>query len=180
MDLRSRKTENAIKEAFYALRQKKDAGHIRVREICERAQINKSTFYRHYVDIFALEKQVEDEIVKEIVDDICEGPSIHEDTREFFMTLDRAFNGEKNCARKEIMFSEDPCRMLTKVEDALRQRYMESGRYSFEKYILVSYALGGAFSVFRVGTLYIENPDVPAIYEMMSRYMRQTLYANEK
>ncbi|MDO5378156.1 MAG: TetR/AcrR family transcriptional regulator [Clostridia bacterium] len=170
MDLRKKKTEDAIRRAFYDLRKKKTTEYIRVREICERAQINKSTFYRHFSDVFELEEKLEDSIVKEIVDDICTGPSIIQNAEEFFFYLDEAFNGKKNCERKEILFSADPCRLLTKTEDMLRQRMMEEENYSFEDYILIAYALGGAFSVFRVGSLFIKKPDVPAIYGLLAQY----------
>jgi len=175
MDLRSRKTEEAIKKAFYDLRQKKDTTSIRVREICERARINKSTFYRHYTDIFALEKQMEDGIVEEIVEDICEGPSIYEDIEKFFEHVEDAFNGEKNCRRKEILFSCDYSRLLTKVEDLLRQRYLEEYRHSFDEYIRITYILGGAFSTFRVGKYHMQNPNVPEIYKLLIQYTDNTL-----
>ncbi len=180
MDLRSQKTKRAIQEAFYALRVKKHTSRIRVGEICERAQINKSTFYRHYADVFALEGQMENEMVREIVDDIRTGPSIREDAKGFFAALDEAFNGEKNRGRKEVLFSSDPCRLLTKVEDTLRQCYLETEQHSFEDNILISYALGGTFAVFRIGWMYIANPDVPAIYEMLGQYTQRTLLLDQE
>ena len=47
MDIRIRKTEQAIKNAFIELRSKKSLEKITVKELCELAMINKSTFYSH-------------------------------------------------------------------------------------------------------------------------------------
>ena len=54
MDLRIEKTEKGIKNAFIELRSKKPLEKITVRELCEIARINKSTFYSHYKDIYDL------------------------------------------------------------------------------------------------------------------------------
>ena len=54
MDIRMEKTEKAIKNAFIELRSKKPLEKITVKELCSLACINKSTFYSHYEDIYAL------------------------------------------------------------------------------------------------------------------------------
>ena len=53
MDIRIQKTETAIKNAFMELRSRKPVEKITVKELCGLAQINKSTFYTHYDDIYA-------------------------------------------------------------------------------------------------------------------------------
>ena len=58
MDIRIEKTEKAIKNAFLELRAKKPLEKITVKELCALACINKSTFYSHYEDIFALSELV--------------------------------------------------------------------------------------------------------------------------
>ena len=63
MDLRIQKTEHAIKNAFIELRSKKPLEKITVKELCELAMINKSTFYSHYEDIYALSETMEQETV---------------------------------------------------------------------------------------------------------------------
>ena len=54
MDLRVEKTKGSIVNAFLSLRAKKPLEKITVKELCQLARINKSTFYTHYSDIFAL------------------------------------------------------------------------------------------------------------------------------
>ena len=48
------------------LLEEKDFDRISVREICQRADINRSTFYRHYDDINALMNSIEAEFVADI------------------------------------------------------------------------------------------------------------------
>ena len=44
-DLRYIKTEQAIRKTFHELLQEKDVSKITVKELTERAEINKTTFY---------------------------------------------------------------------------------------------------------------------------------------
>ncbi|HJC46949.1 MAG TPA: TetR/AcrR family transcriptional regulator [Candidatus Lachnoclostridium pullistercoris] len=68
MDIRIEKTKRSIVNAFLELRAGKPLEKIRVKELCEKAQINKSTFYAHYRDIFDLAEQLEDEVVRDYLD----------------------------------------------------------------------------------------------------------------
>ena len=59
-------TKTAIRRTFFELLEEKDFDRISVREICQRADINRSTFYRHYDDINALMNSIEAEFVADI------------------------------------------------------------------------------------------------------------------
>ncbi|UKI49656.1 MAG: TetR/AcrR family transcriptional regulator [Clostridium sp.] len=57
------RSKKLIREAFAKiLEEKKDINKISVKEIVERADISKSTFYCHYQDIYAVIEEFEDEI----------------------------------------------------------------------------------------------------------------------
>ena len=60
MDIRIEKTKTAIHNTFLELRSKKPLEKITIKELCEKAQINKSTFYSHYKDIYDLSDQTDD------------------------------------------------------------------------------------------------------------------------
>lgn len=49
-DLRIIKTEKSIKEAFISLVEEKGYNKVKIKDICERALINRNTFYLHYYD----------------------------------------------------------------------------------------------------------------------------------
>ena len=54
MDRRTKYTKNIIKETFINLLEKKELNKITVSEICKIADINRSTFYRYYLDVYDL------------------------------------------------------------------------------------------------------------------------------
>ena len=67
MDIRIARTDRAIEQAFMELRAQKPLEKIKVKELCDLACINKSTFYAHYQDIYALANAMEDEMVEVVV-----------------------------------------------------------------------------------------------------------------
>ena len=66
---RHQDTVKRIQEAMLTLLDEKDFEHITVQDVCIGAEINRSTFYRHYVDIYdlmgKLEKQIQSGIVQQ-------------------------------------------------------------------------------------------------------------------
>ena len=70
MDIRIEKTEKAIRNAFLELRAAKPLEKITVRELCSLACINKSTFYSHYEDIYALSQTLESETITAVLTNI--------------------------------------------------------------------------------------------------------------
>lgn len=67
-DLRYVKTEIAIKEAFYKLIKTDGFSNITVKKIIELANINRSTFYIHYKDVYDLLDQIEEELLNGFVE----------------------------------------------------------------------------------------------------------------
>ncbi|TGE37293.1 TetR/AcrR family transcriptional regulator [Desulfosporosinus fructosivorans] len=65
-DRRVRKTEQAIQAAFAKLLSEKSMENITVKSLCETADINKSTFYLHYKDIYDCADRLRDTIVDEL------------------------------------------------------------------------------------------------------------------
>ncbi len=54
VDLRIRRTQKAIRDAFFALIKEKDFEQITVKDITDRAMISRNTFYLHYSDKYEL------------------------------------------------------------------------------------------------------------------------------
>lgn len=61
--------EQQIQDTFLALLQEKDIAHITVQEICRTANLNRSTFYRHHEDIYALMEQIQKTIFIEFLEE---------------------------------------------------------------------------------------------------------------
>jgi AcrR family transcriptional regulator len=61
-DLRVRRTRKALQTALIELTVERGFADITVRDIAERAMVNRATFYRHYLDKFDLLKQYMEDI----------------------------------------------------------------------------------------------------------------------
>ena len=64
-DARTRYTLMVLKKAFLTLLSEKPLNKISVKELCDLAEINRTTFYKHYEDIFALNASLEEDIIKD-------------------------------------------------------------------------------------------------------------------
>ena len=64
-DHRTRVTHMLIRGAFTDLLRQKPIQNITIKELCERAGINRGTFYSHYTDIYDLRDNIEDEMTRE-------------------------------------------------------------------------------------------------------------------
>lgn len=66
MDLRVRYTRMVIEESFLKLLKEKPVSKITVTEICQLAQINRGTFYKHYPDVPGLLEAMEEDVFRHI------------------------------------------------------------------------------------------------------------------
>ncbi len=64
-DARVRYTKKVLRESLLYFMHYKAITEISVKEVCERAEINRSTFYKHYKDCYDLLEQIESEVLEE-------------------------------------------------------------------------------------------------------------------
>lgn len=65
---RHQNTIAAIEVAFVSLLKEKELKDISVSELCEEAEISRSTFYENYVDVFALANTYAEKIEKSVAE----------------------------------------------------------------------------------------------------------------
>lgn len=65
-DRRVKYTKMVLKESFIKLLEKKDISQVSIKEICEDADINRTTFYAHYTDQYDLLRKIENELLDNI------------------------------------------------------------------------------------------------------------------
>ena len=120
MDNRIEKTKRSIYNAFIELRSKKPLEKLTVKELCEKAQINKSTFYVYYHDVYDLSDKIEDEIVTEVLKNLDGTDNILANSKEFSKSLFYAYNAQT--ALISAVFSDMRAQQLPKkIEAALRE-----------------------------------------------------------
>lgn len=61
------RSKQAIKTAYLDICREKPLDRITVREIIDRADVSRGTFYAHFMDIFDLQEKVEDEFLTETI-----------------------------------------------------------------------------------------------------------------
>lgn len=94
-DARVRYTRMRIEQAFYELLAQKPVSRITVKELCELAEINRATFYKHYADPFDLLEKQEGALLAEMEDHLSQPGS--RGTRELLdMVLGDASDGVRS------------------------------------------------------------------------------------
>lgn len=73
-DRRVRKTKKAIQDVFCELTKEKKLNEITIKELCAKADINKSTFYLHYRDIYDLANSIQNILIGDVCKIIDEYP----------------------------------------------------------------------------------------------------------
>jgi AcrR family transcriptional regulator len=68
LDRKTRYTRKALADSLVELMKDKPFAKITFRELCEKADINRTTFYAHYQDQYDLLKQIEEETLDSIED----------------------------------------------------------------------------------------------------------------
>lgn len=91
-DLRSIKTERAIRKAFHQLAQEKEVNKITVRELVQKAEINKTTFYAHYDTILDFVRALENETIDYIINNLAEFQRLFDDPNVFIDNLYRSLS----------------------------------------------------------------------------------------
>lgn len=69
-DRRIRKTKKVLKESLFELMAQKPMNQITVKEIVERADVNRSTFYNYYTDVLNMVVCIEEEVYQQFLDSI--------------------------------------------------------------------------------------------------------------
>ncbi len=65
MDRRTAYTRRVLKEALLKMLEDRHLEDVTVKEICERADVNRTTFYRNFTDVYDLFEQTERELTEE-------------------------------------------------------------------------------------------------------------------
>lgn len=108
---RTRITKMLMKQAFMLLMKEKQTSRITVREICERAEVNRSTFYLHYREPNDILMELEDEtisLVREALGRIgaIDGPS--PDVSDQLMSFLRYVRHNEDVFRTFLVDNTDP------------------------------------------------------------------------
>lgn len=151
MDLREKKTLRAIRAAFLDLRARLPLERITVKELAQRAEISKATFYLHYRDIYDLSAQLQREVVRSVLESIERPRLLAEDHAAFVNRLFDAFSDHQELI--DVLFSGSQASVLPiSIEGELRElvdrlfpRAREDARFN----VLLTYQIQGAYYAYQ-------------------------------
>ncbi|WP_349673305.1 hypothetical protein [Lacrimispora sp.] len=145
MDLRIQKTLESIEQEFFNLREKMPFNKIRINDLCKNAKINKSTFYRYYMDVFDLSDKLENKIIDQVIGDFTTMNSLFSNPEEFITGLLSSImqHNEKIL----ILFDGRMSVLIDKMEIKIKNHYLTSS-YTPEENIMMSFIIGGTTHVF--------------------------------
>ena len=132
-DQRSRLTKKLIEDAFIDILASKPINNVSVKEVCEKAQINRSTFYSYYEDIYALYDSIKD-IIRENIQAYLESYGKLDKNYNFYNEIFRFFIENKKVVKIFIGMQVDNefvAELLQMAEDKVYSIYKK-------KYLLIN------------------------------------------
>ena len=125
MDLRIKKTKRAIRSAFYELIKEKPLEKITVREIAERAEINKTTFYAHYETVYDLVDQLEQEAVAEVISQLNTAQGLLSSPRAFVKEIYTLLSKNQLCT--ELFSAPAVAQFTAHLHNAILEKVKQDG-----------------------------------------------------
>ncbi len=117
LDRRKKYTRLVLKESFMNLLQEKPITSITIKELCELADINRSTFYSHYRDLHDLLSKIEDNIIEDLNETLY------------------AYNYTKN--EEAIQMTEKLLEYLAENRATFQILFSEHGNPTFQKKVMM-------------------------------------------
>ena len=140
-DLRFQKTELLIKNTYLSLK-KRDSTPVKVKDLCDTAMINKTTFYAHYETIEHLHKTVCMDFVTQI---LAHNPYIDKMQVEMRTLIYSILNDfAENMPTVEKLYGDDLHALVNDIETVLMGHFIQdSVNEDYE--LSIRFCIGGAF-----------------------------------
>ena len=140
-DLRFQKTELLIKNTYFALK-KRGSTMVKVKDLCDTAMINKTTFYAHYETIEHLHQAVCEDFVIGILSKTLNIEKIQSEIRTFIYSILNAFVEEMSTVEK--LYGDDMHALVNDIETILMERFLpDTVDEDYE--LSIRFCIGGAF-----------------------------------
>jgi len=127
-DRRVRKTKRVLREGLAELLTKKNIQKITVRELTEKVDIHRSTFYANFMDIYDLYEQTENTVIQEIITIFSE--SYTADSKAFFDILFNYISENRQVCRMFLGKNVSPT-FHSCLTDLLKQAYLDCWRNDY-------------------------------------------------
>lgn len=106
LDRKTRYTRMVLQDSLIELMKDKPISKITIKELCEHADINRTTFYAHYTDQYDLLRKIQDETLSWVKERLCELLS-KTDKHEVMAVLEGIFQYfTENRSHLQVLMSE--------------------------------------------------------------------------
>lgn len=163
-DRRIRKTKKQLRQGLAKLMSNKSINEITVKELVEEVDINRSTFYLHYADIYDMLEKIENELMEEIMSIIAFNDENLKDKEDSYPFLEKLFtmldNNRDIC--KALVGPHGDMSFITKIEEYISKNTEQYSTKLFQKEIqddmkyIHAYCITGCVGMIK--TWIIDNP----------------------
>ena len=173
MDLRMVRTRKQIKDAFLTLCRKMMPDKIRVKDICELAMINKTTFYNHYADSAALAAEIDEHLIDKVLSGFTQKDEIFRDPRTFIKKLLFALEAYSEDIR--LVFRGKQEVLCAKLEERLCRMYgYKSG--NTEENMRISFIIGGFLRIVKDYLFFDVKYDIEQVADSTARMLEPIIF----
>lgn len=120
-DRRVRKTKRALREGLAELLTEKSIQKITVKELTDKVDIHRSTFYANFTDIYELYNHIEDAVIHEISDIFSENKTV--DSNNFFKILFKYISENRQVCRMFLGKNVSPT-FYSRLTDLFKEAYL--------------------------------------------------------
>jgi len=127
------RSRESIRRAYAELIHEKGTTNLTVKELVERADVNRSTFYAHYQDINAVLREIEEDVVQKMFAflDASEHNELLNNPLPFLMRIGTELEGNRNYYRL-LLETNGSSTFTQKLKDVFLER-MLTDRNAFSK-----------------------------------------------
>ncbi len=164
MDIRVQKTKRAITNAFLTMATQKPIEKITVTDIVKEAQINKSTFYAHYRDIYDLMDALLKDATSSVVANMNYLSNMFEDPHAFFLDM---YDALSICKNDNIQpFSSGNIKFSEQLSYALNEKAVEQGLQPDNYHYvgaLLTFTINGIIALHKTKTPQVSDEDLETL-----------------
>lgn len=151
-DRRVRKTKKALRESFFELLERKTINQITVTELTNNADVNRSTFYLYYNDVFDMMEKIQDEIYEVFLESVVKSTSEFSDSEDVFRYCVKflEFCKENYSICNFVVRNDCNNQLAERIRKAVCEVVPNSAKYFDSRdprYYLTTFALSGMLNV---------------------------------
>lgn len=168
MDKRVIKTKKAIKEAFISLRMQFPIKKIYVETLCQKALINKSTFYRYYMDIYDLVEQLQDEALQPIRQFLLDNPIQEKDMTTLIDDIESMIS-QVYRENKALFANQDET--LEKIFKLYHETISNDLPDNIR--LRLSFAVGGSYAILKNNQYELNDQHRQLLYDLLKQIFKE-------